>query len=131
MHTHSHAIVWLDHKTAKVMSFNANDNDAATVLADPPTSHIHTKAGSPSGVHLHGDPAYFAEIADRLAGAQTFVVVGPSAAREEFAAYLRTHQAPLAARLAGVAPQDKRTDRQLLAFARAYFRRRDRMTPQS
>jgi hypothetical protein len=130
MTTHSHAIVWLDHKAAKIIFFNADNDDVSTVRADPPNSHIHSKAGSASGIHLHGDPAYFAEIARKLTPAQTFLVVGPSSAKDEFEVYLRDHDPETAVRMAGLAPQDKESDRQLLAFARSYFQHRDRMTPQ-
>jgi hypothetical protein len=130
MTEHSHAIVWLDHTRAKVLFFNADDDSIATVRATSPPSHIHTKAGSASGVHLQGDSAYFSEIATTLTPARTFLVVGPSTAREEFAAYLRGHRQDLAARRAGSEPLDKESDGQLLAYARHYFRRRDRMTPQ-
>lgn len=130
MITHSHAIVWLDHERAKVLFFNAHDDSVATVRADAPSSHIHTKAGSASGVHLHGDPAYFDAVAETVAPARTFLVVGPSAARDEFTAYLREHRLAAAARLAGSERLDKESDGQLLAFARSFFRARDRMTPQ-
>ena len=130
MSAHSYAIVWLDHKTAKVFFFNANAESTTTVQADPPPSHIHTKAGSASGVHLHGDPDYFAEIAATLTPAQTFLVVGPSSAKDEFGIYLRDRRPAIGARMAGLEPLDKESDGQILAFARPYFHRRDRMTPQ-
>lgn len=130
MRTHSHAIVWIDHQRAKVIFFNAADETETTMRADPPSSHIHTKAGSPSGVHLHGDMAYFAEIADALAPARTYLLVGPSTAKDEFRDYLRKHKPAVAAHLAGTEPLDKESDGQLLAFARSWFRRQDRMTPQ-
>jgi stalled ribosome rescue protein Dom34 len=130
MTAHSHAIVWLDHTKAKVLFFNADDDSVAIVRAASPRSHIHTKAGSASGEHLHGDTAYFAEITATLAPVRTFLVVGPSTAREEFADYLREHRPELAARLAGSERLDKESDGQLLAYARLYFRRHDRMTPQ-
>lgn len=130
MTTHAHAIVWLDHQRAKVLFFNSDADSATDIRAASPASHIHTKAGSPSGVHLHGDPTYFSEIAEMLSPARTFLVVGPSMAKDEFVDYLREHRPLIAARCAGSEPSDKESDGQLLAFARHYFHRRDRMTPQ-
>lgn len=130
MATHSHAIVWIDHLKAKIIFFNAADDSVLAVHADPPSSHIHTKAGSASGVHLHGDPAYFAEVADALTPTQAVLIVGPSLAKDEFNNYLREHKPAIAGHVTGPEPLDKESDRQLLAFARSYFRQRDRMTPQ-
>lgn len=130
MTAHSHAVVWLDHTQAKVLFFNADDDSVATVRAKSSPSHVHTKAGSVSGAHLHGDATYFAEIAATLAPARTFLVVGPSTAREEFTGYLRGLRPDLAVRLAGSEPLDKESDGQLLAYGRLYFHRYDRMTPQ-
>jgi hypothetical protein len=130
MPTHSHAIVWIDHRNAKVIFFNALEDSETSVRADEPATHIHTKAGSASGTHLHGDKSHFDAVARDLAPALYFVVVGPSAAKEEFAAYLGDNHPELAKRLIGVEPLDKESDRQLLAFARRYFRSKDRMTPQ-
>jgi hypothetical protein len=130
MTAHSHAIVWIDHRQAKVIFFNADVGDTSTIHAAEPASHIHSKAGSATGTHLHGEPIYFDEIVRTLAPALIFVVVGPSAAKEEFIAHLRAKHPELAKRLAGVEPLDKESDGQLLAFARQYFQRKDRMTPQ-
>ena len=130
MTTHSHAIVWLDHHKAKIVYFNADDSSAIMLQADRPASHIHSKAGSASGTHLHGDKTYFAEIAKALASAITFVVVGPSSAKDEFGTYLREKQTAIAVRMAGVEPLDKKSDQQLLTFARRYFHKKDRTTPQ-
>lgn len=130
MTTHSHAIVWIDHHRAKVIFFNASNADLSTIHAIKPASHIHSKAGSASGTHLHGEPVYFDEIAAALSPALMFVVVGPAAAKDEFATHLREKHSALSKRLVGVEPLDKESDGQLLAFAREYFRRKDCMTPQ-
>lgn len=130
MTVHAHAIVWIDHQRAKVIFFNAREDTEITIRSDPPPSHIHTRVGSPSGTHLHGDPAFFGEVADIVAPTEALLLVGPSSAKDQFDNYLREHRPAIAARLAGTEPLDKESNGQLLAFARAYFRRRDRMTPQ-
>ena len=70
------------------------------------------------------------EFGDEVTPALTFLVVGPSSAKDEFRDYLRNHKPAVFARLAGVEPLDKESDGQLLAFARSYYRHQDRMTPQ-
>ena len=130
MTTHSHAILWIDHRRAKLIFFNAAAADTSAIHAAEPASHIHSKAGSAAGTHMHGEPVYFDEISHALAPTLMFVVVGTSAAKAEFTAYLRDKHPELAKRLAGVEPLEKESDGQLIAFARRYFRRKDSMTLQ-
>jgi dTDP-4-dehydrorhamnose 3,5-epimerase-like enzyme len=64
---HSYAIVWIDHRRAKVIFFNADDADTSPIRAAEQASHLHSKAGSASGTHLHGEPTDFDEVARAMA----------------------------------------------------------------
>ena len=44
MSAHYHAVVWIDHREARVFHFNASDADKLVVHPDHPTRHLHHKA---------------------------------------------------------------------------------------
>jgi hypothetical protein len=44
MSSHYHAVVWIDHREAKVFHCNATESERATVRSHHPDQHIHHKA---------------------------------------------------------------------------------------
>ena len=49
MASHYHAIVWIDHREAKVFNFNATEVDRMILHPHNPTRHIHHKANAIGG----------------------------------------------------------------------------------
>ncbi len=135
--THYHAVVWLDHRVAHVQHLAAGDVESIALKATGPAhtmrraDHIHHKAGSAGGHRAHENTAFFDQIIAAMAGAKEWLVVGPSTAKDEFAAYVREHRKDLAGRIMAVEPADHPTDKQVAAHARHYFRKADRMRPQA
>jgi hypothetical protein len=128
---HYHAVVWIDHHEARVISFNADEADERTVHPAHPIRHLHHKSGSAAGTHERGDADYFRAVAEAVVAATEFLVTGPSTAKTEFVTWLRK-QAPLTSeRLAGVETLAPMSDKQLVAEARRFFKGADRMRPQS
>jgi stalled ribosome rescue protein Dom34 len=129
--THYHAVVWLDHAQAKVFQFNPTDVQAKVVHAHGGAQgHIHHRAGVTGSGHSHGDPAFFKSVEDALSGVSEVLVLGPGAAKQEFVHHIGEHAKPLAKKIAAVETVDHLTDNQIVAHARAYFDRTDRMRPQ-
>ena len=128
---HFHAVIWIDHREADLHGFNW-DNDQETILHHKNAAHkIHHKAAEKTGSnHSHEDKAYLEEIAKALDAFQEILIVGPAAAKTELKKYLDQNHAALAARVVGVEAMDHPSDGELLAFARRYFRVKDRATPQ-
>jgi stalled ribosome rescue protein Dom34 len=126
---HYHAVVWIDHREARVIHFNADDADEKTVHPDHPSHHLHHKAGSPSGTHDKGEPSFYHDVANALAEAREFLVVGPSTAKTEFVTWLHGHSPALAGRLFGVEPLQHMSDGQVVAEARRFFKKADRIRP--
>ena len=123
---HLHAVVWLDHVEAHVQHFTREDVEKKLVSGKP-HRHLHTKRNSQASGHAAEDPAYFAEIAKALAGAEEILVVGPANAKIEFIKYLDTHAHDLRAKVVAVETVDHPSDGQVLALARKHFRDIDRM----
>ena len=130
MSSHYHAVVWIDHHEARVIAFNADDAEEATVRPAHVPRHLHHTSGSAAGTNERGDAAYFRHVAGVLGEATEFLVTGPSTAKTEFMTWLRSHAVQMAERLAGVETLPRMSDRQLVAEARRFFKAADRMKPQ-
>lgn len=128
--THYHAVVWLDHAQAKVFQFNPSDVQSKVVHAPAGEGHLHHKAGVIGAGKGHGNPAFFASVEQALEGAGEVLVIGPGTAKQEFVHHAEKHAKSLAKKVAAVETVDHLTDNQIVAHARAYFDRTDRMRPQ-
>jgi stalled ribosome rescue protein Dom34 len=127
---HYHAAIWIDHREARVFHLNADQADEATVHAAHSPRHLHSKAGSPSGTHVTADPEFYRDVAAAVADAHEILIAGPSSAKTELVKYLHKHSPGTLDRVVGIETLDQMTDPQLLAEARRYFARADRMRPQ-
>jgi stalled ribosome rescue protein Dom34 len=125
--SHYHAVVWLDHREARVFFFNRDGFDEATVDPNEPHRHLHHRGGSISGKRGREDRDYFRRIVETLSPAQEWLILGPSTEKLELAKYIRAHDADLARRILGVESADHPTDRQIVAHARRFFGAADRM----
>jgi hypothetical protein len=128
--SHYHAILWLDHAEARLFSFNPDDVDEAHFLSHPPHRQTHHKAGSIGSGKSEEDVNFFHDIVTTLGDAREVLVVGPGAAKLAFIRYLHRHAPTVEPRVIGVETVDHPTDRQIVAYARHYFRAADRMRPQ-
>jgi stalled ribosome rescue protein Dom34 len=131
MSTHYHALVWIDHREAKVFQFNETDVDRTTVRSSHPDQHIHHKANSGDSGHAPVDQEFFKRVAEAIAQAGAILITGPANAKTELVSYIQKVQPHLAARISGVETLDHPTDGALLALARSFFKADDRMHPQA
>lgn len=130
MSTHYHAVVWIDHKQARVVYFNADSSEPQVVQSSHPNTHLHHKANSIDSGHAPVDKKFFERVAEAIAHAGALLVVGPASAKTELVSYLRQAHPVTAARISAVEPMDHPTDGQLLAHARHFFKADDRMRSQ-
>lgn len=130
MATHHHAVVWIDHKLARVVHFDAESSDPRVVHSSNPHQHLHHKANSIDSGHAPVDRKFFERVAEAIAQAGAILVVGPANARTELHTYLEHSHPEIAKRIRAVQPMDHPTDGQLLAHARRFFKADDRMHAQ-
>jgi len=130
MSTHNHAIIWIDHREARIFHFNRIEADSQVLHPHNPDTHIHHKANSIGSGHAAEDHGFFRDIAAAIGGVQAFLVTGPANAKTEFVKHLHRHNHDLIEKLAGVETVDHPSDGQLLDYARRYFKAADLMTPQ-
>lgn len=115
-----HAVVWLDHQQAKVLQFDAEHVQAEKIKAH---SH-HTKQ---RGSAVRTEHEFFGEVVDALNGITEVLVVGSSTAQADFKHYVEKHRAHATKAIVAYETVDHPTENQLLAFARQYFLKYDRM----
>jgi hypothetical protein len=125
-----HALVWIDHQQAKIFHFDASGADRAVVHSSHPHQHLHHKANSPDSGHAAVDTRFLQHVSDALAPAGSILITGPGNAKTELASYLRRTHPEISRRVSGVETVDHPTDGQLLALARMFFEKDDRMRSQ-
>jgi stalled ribosome rescue protein Dom34 len=131
MTSHYHALVWIDHREAKVFQFNATEVDRAIVRSTHPDQHIHHKANAGDSGHAPVDQEFLKRVAQALSHAGAILITGPANAKTELVSYIKRVQPQLAERISGVETLDHPTDGALVALARTFFKADDRMHPQS
>ena len=119
--TAHHAVVWIDHNEAKVFKFVEDAVEAMDIHA-PPHAHVRKNPDH----HLE-DGHYLHDVTGALKDCEEILVVGPSTAKLGLIRYLHKHAHELEPRVVGVESVDHPTDGQLVAYARKYFRKVDRM----
>ena len=116
----SHAVIWIDHRGAQVLEFDAEGVRATKVKA-----HAHHTRQHGSGVRSEHE--FFAEVCAALAGIAEVLVTGSQTALSDFRHYVEKHRAVLVPAICGWEVVDHPTQGQLVALARTYFVKHDRM----
>lgn len=115
-----HAVVWTDHQTAQILQFDTEHVQAQKVRA-----HSHHTAQHGSAVRSQHE--FFAELCDALSTIEEVLVTGSHTATADFRHYVEKHRPALARQVVGYEIVDHPTERQLVAMARQFFLRYDRM----
>lgn len=115
-----HAVVWTDHKSAQILQF-----DAEHVLSQKVQSHSHHTAQHGSTVRTEHE--FFGEVCDALSGIAEILVTGSRTAIADFRHYAGKHRPQAAARIVAYEIVDHPSEKQLVALARTYFLKHDRM----
>ncbi|MDE2385666.1 MAG: translational machinery protein [Alphaproteobacteria bacterium] len=127
--SHFHAVVWIDHKEAKVFHFNKDEADKVAVKAGD-TSHLRHHANVTGSSHAKTSEAYLHEVCHAVADAGAILITGPGVAKTELIHHMHKHDPQVAKKVAAIETVDHPTDGQLLAHARKYFKSADLETPQ-
>jgi hypothetical protein len=130
MTNHYHALVWIDHRVAKVFHFNAEDSYRETVNSSHPQQNLHHKANSIDSGHAPVDHDYLERVAKAIATAGAILIVGPASAKTELFKHIQHLHPPIAAKISAVETIDHPSDGALLAHGRRFFKADDRMRPQ-
>lgn len=115
-----HAVLWMDHHEAHVLQFDPDHVEAQRIKARTHHARQHGDDG-------HLERAFHDQVAQALAGVREVLIVGPGLAGKAFRKHCEQHHAAVARAVVDVQSADHPSDEQLVALARRYFVRHDRM----
>ena len=115
-----HAVVRIDHHTAHVLQF-----DPTQVISQSLKAHSHPTKQHGSAVRAEHE--FFGQVCDALAGLTEVLVAGSHTAQADFRHYVEKHRPAVAKQIVGWEHSDRPTENQLVALARQYFLKYDRM----
>ena len=128
MADHYHAIIWIDHKQARVFHFNVEDADK-TVVKDHVVRDLHSREKH-TGQRTEENKPFFEDVAKAIADGSAILIVGPAQEKDFFAKFLAEKHRSIRAHVEGVEKADHPSDGELLDFARRYVKGADHMRPQ-
>ena len=115
-----HTIGEVDHHSAQILQFDAEHVQAQRIKA-------HTHHTRQHGSAVRTEHEFFGQVCDALAGIPEVLVVGSHQAQADFRHYADKHRPETARRIVGYETTDHPSEKQLVAFARQYFLKFDRM----
>lgn len=124
---HFHAVVWIDHKQARILHFNADEADR-TRVRDHVVRDLHAREKR-TGHRIEENKPFFEDVAKAIADAGAILIVGPAQEKDFFAKFLADKHPAIRAHVEGVKAADHPSDGELLDFARRYVKAADRMRP--
>jgi stalled ribosome rescue protein Dom34 len=127
---HFHAVVWIDHKQARIFHFNVEEADRTVIRPDHAVRDVH-RGEKRTGHRLPEDCVFFEAVAKAIADAGAILIIGPANEKDGFAEFVAEKHPAIATHIEGVEKADHPTDGELLAAARRYVKAADRMRPQT
>jgi stalled ribosome rescue protein Dom34 len=131
MSEHYHAIVWIDHREAKIFHFNATEAERVLVHSHLSGHHLQHKANTTGSGHHGVDRDFLQRVTAELTHTGAILITGPANAKLELQHFLTEHRPDLAQRISGVEALDHPSDGALVALARKFFKADDRMHSQT
>ncbi|MFM9848835.1 MAG: translational machinery protein [Hyphomicrobiaceae bacterium] len=111
---HYHAVLWIDHREARIFHFNAVEAERSLVHADRPTRHPHQKADVIGSGHALEDQDFFERVANSVGDAGIILITGPANAKTELVKHIERCAPEVGTKIATVETVDHPPDRQLL-----------------
>jgi hypothetical protein len=115
-----HAVLRIDHHQAQLLQF-----DPDQVL--PQTLKAHSHPTKQHGSAVRTEHEFYADVCSALAGISEVLVTGSHKAMADFRHYVEKHRPAVGAQIAGYETVDHPSDNQLVALARSFFLKHDRM----
>ena len=117
--THSRAVVWIDHLTARVFSMGLTGITPMAVHAKLASPHLHHKANSIGDGRVPEDPAFLDRVAETVAPCREVLILGPGLERTALMHHLQRVHPQIVLRLVACAHPP---DYVFFAIGRRHFR---------
>lgn len=118
---HAHAVVWIDHLTAKIFPMGHAGVGEVVVHAHPSSTHLHHKANSIGSGRPQEDGSFLPTVAESLRFCRDILIVGPGIEKSVLLHYLQEHRKDLNATELHAEASDHPTDREIIALGRRRF----------
>jgi stalled ribosome rescue protein Dom34 len=116
-----HAVVWIDHQSAQILQFDPEHVQASKVK-------VHSHQTRQHGSAVRSEHEYFGTVCDALSGIREVLVTGAHQAQADLRHYVAKHRPQLAHQIVGYETVSHPSENQLVALARKYFLKHDRMS---
>jgi stalled ribosome rescue protein Dom34 len=123
----THAVVWIDHKEARIFHIRSEAVDESTILSPQHHVHRHPKGRGEPREHSDDTHHFFDHVARELDEVDAVLIVGPASAKLEFFKFVQQKHRPLESKIVGIETADHPTGGEIVARARSYFKASDRM----
>jgi stalled ribosome rescue protein Dom34 len=117
--THSRAVIWIDHLTAKIFTMGLTGVTPSVVHAHLASAHLHHKANTIGSGHVADDPAFLGQIAKAVDTCTEVLILGPGTEKTALMHYLQSTHPQIALR---VESSDHPSDAEIIAAGRKHFR---------
>jgi len=121
MTVHNHAVVWIDHRVAKVFYLGLEAVDQRTIQADLATEHLHHKANTIGSGKVRDDATFFPRIAEALQNSEAILIVGPGNEKTLLLKHLKECLPSHIRRGLHAEACDHPTDPEIIALGRRHF----------
>ena len=118
---HAHAVVWIDHLTAKIFPMGRAGVGEVVVHAHPSSTHLHHKANTIGSGHASDDKSFLPTVAKSLRFCREVLIVGPGTEKAALLHYLQENRQDLTATQLHAETSDHPTDREIIALGRHRF----------
>ena len=118
--TYHRAIVTVDHHQAVIICLDGETHTTKNV-------HLHGHNTPQHSAEIRDRHEFYAEVVDGLKGLTEVLVAGHRTGLDDFKHYVEKHRPALADLVIGYETIDKPTEGQLVAFAREYFDKHERL----
>jgi hypothetical protein len=117
--THSRAVIWVDHLTAKIFAMGITGVTPSVAHAHLASSHLHHKANTIGSGKVADDPAFLAQIAKAVEPCTEVLIVGPGTEKVAVMHYLQATYPHMMLRQENA---DRPSDAEIIALGRKHFR---------
>jgi hypothetical protein len=121
MTVHDHAVVWIDHLTAKIFYLGLDSADERKIDAKLENEHLHHKANTIGSGKTHDDPTFFPRIDEALSHCEAVLLVGPGNEKTLLLKHLQEGDSSHKGRDLHAQPIDHPSDREIIALGRRHF----------
>jgi len=123
----NHAVIWIDHQEAHVMFLSKDASEAEIIKSKSTHTHLHHKANEIGSGKVALDSKYLYSVMQAVNESKEILILGPGSAKLELIKHAHQHDAKIAEMIVGVETVDHPSDKEILAHARKFFYKVDRM----